>query len=156
LVQFNDSGRLARSSRAFPYGVSRDRRRAPGAARDTTTTGGAERMEDEQMDVNDRIKKQLSDFPVLLYMKGTPDFPQCGFSAQTVAALRAVGAEFAYVNIFEDPEVREGLKTYSNWPTFPQLYVNGELIGGCDIAIELYQSGELEQLVKDARAPEAQ
>jgi monothiol glutaredoxin len=113
-------------------------------------------MEDQQMDVNDRIKKQLSDFPVLLYMKGTPDFPQCGFSAQTVAALRAVGAEFAYVNIFEDPEIREGLKAYSNWPTFPQLYVNGELIGGCDIALELYQSGELEQLVKDARAPEAQ
>jgi monothiol glutaredoxin len=113
-------------------------------------------MEDQQMDVNDRIKKQLSDFPVLLYMKGTPDFPQCGFSAQTVAALRAVGAEFAYVNIFEDPEIHEGLKAYSNWPTFPQLYVNGELIGGCDIALELYQSGELEQLVKDARAPEAQ
>lgn len=103
------------------------------------------------MDVNDRIKKQLSDFPVLLYMKGTPDFPQCGFSAQTVAALRAVGAEFAYVNIFEDPEVREGLKQYSNWPTFPQLYVNGELIGGCDITLEMYQSGELAQVVKESR-----
>jgi monothiol glutaredoxin len=108
------------------------------------------------MDVNDRIKKQLSDFPVLLYMKGTPDFPQCGFSAQTVAALRAVGAEFAYVNIFEDPEVREGLKQYSNWPTFPQLYVNGELIGGCDITLELYQSGELAQMVKEPRASETQ
>ncbi|HEX7080088.1 MAG TPA: Grx4 family monothiol glutaredoxin [Gammaproteobacteria bacterium] len=107
------------------------------------------------MDVNDRIKKQLSEHPVLLYMKGTPDFPQCGFSAQTVAALRAVGAEFAYVNIFEDPEIREGLKRYSSWPTFPQLYVNGELIGGCDITLELYQSGELEQLVKQARAPES-
>lgn len=107
------------------------------------------------MDVNDRIKKQLSDYPVLLYMKGTPDFPQCGFSAQTVAALRAVNAEFAYVNIFEDPEVREGLKQYSNWPTFPQLYVNGELIGGCDIALEMYRSGELEQLVKEAKTPES-
>jgi monothiol glutaredoxin len=107
------------------------------------------------MDVNDRIKKQLSDYPVLLYMKGTPDFPQCGFSAQTVAALRAVNAEFAYVNIFEDAEVREGLKQYSNWPTFPQLYVNGELIGGCDITLEMYQSGELEQLVKEAKAPES-
>ena len=105
------------------------------------------------MDVNDRIKKQLSEHPVLLYMKGTPDFPQCGFSAQTVAALRSVGAEFAYVNIFEDPEIREGLKEYSNWPTFPQHYVNGELIGGCDIALELYQSGELEQLVKPSKAP---
>lgn len=108
------------------------------------------------MDVNERIKKQLAESPVLLYMKGSPDFPQCGFSAQTVAALRAVDAEFAYVNIFEDPEVREGLKTYSNWPTFPQLYVNGELIGGCDITLELYQSGELAEIVKQAQAPAAQ
>jgi monothiol glutaredoxin len=99
------------------------------------------------MEVNERIKKQLDSYPVLLYMKGTPDFPQCGFSAQTVAALRAVGAEFAFVNIFEDEEVREGLKVYSNWPTFPQLYVGGELIGGCDIALELYESGELKEMV---------
>jgi monothiol glutaredoxin len=99
------------------------------------------------MDVNERIKSQLDTYPVLLYMKGTPDFPQCGFSAQTVAALRAVGAEFAYVNIFEDPEIREGLKVYSSWPTFPQLYVDGELIGGCDITLELYESGELKDLV---------
>ncbi len=107
------------------------------------------------MDVNDRIRSQLAEHPVVLYMKGTPDFPQCGFSAQTVAALRAVGAEFAYINIFEDPEVREGLKVYSNWPTFPQLYVNGELIGGCDITLELYQSGELADIVKGAQAPAA-
>jgi monothiol glutaredoxin len=99
------------------------------------------------MDVNRRIQKQLESSPVLLYMKGTPDFPQCGFSAQTVAALRAVGAEFAFINIFEDPEVREGLKAYSNWPTFPQLYIGGELIGGCDIALELYESGELKEIV---------
>lgn len=103
------------------------------------------------MDVNERITKQLQDYPVLLYMKGTPDFPQCGFSAQTVAALRAVGAEFAYVNIFEDPEIREGLKAYSNWPTFPQLYVNGELIGGCDITLELYESGELKEILGAAK-----
>lgn len=102
------------------------------------------------MDVNERIKNQLDSYPVLLYMKGTPDFPQCGFSAKTVAALRGVGAEFAYVNIFEDPEVREGLKVYANWPTFPQLYVKGELIGGCDIAMELYESGELKELVESA------
>lgn len=107
------------------------------------------------MDVNERIKQQLSEYPVLLYMKGTPDFPQCGFSAQTVAALRAVGAEFAYVNVFEDPDIREGLKQYSNWPTFPQLYVNGELIGGCDITLELYQSGELADIVKQGKAAEA-
>jgi len=104
------------------------------------------------MDVNERIKKQLTSHPVLLYMKGTPDFPQCGFSAKTVGVLREVGAKFAYINIFEDPEIREGLKVYSSWPTFPQLYVNGELIGGCDIAVELYQSGELKQILDAATA----
>jgi monothiol glutaredoxin len=103
------------------------------------------------MDVNERIKKQLDTYPVLLYMKGTPDFPQCGFSAKTVSVLRAIGAKFAYINIFEDPEIREGLKQYSNWPTFPQLYVNGELIGGCDIAVELYESGELKQMIEAAQ-----
>jgi len=106
------------------------------------------------MDVNERISKQLASYPILLYMKGTPDFPQCGFSAQTVAALREVGAEFAYVNIFEDPEIREGLKVFSNWPTFPQLYVNGELIGGCDIALEMYHSGELKELIDSVQATE--
>jgi monothiol glutaredoxin len=107
------------------------------------------------MDVNERIKSQLASYPVLLYMKGTPDFPQCGFSAKTVSVLRAIGARFAYINIFEDPEIREGLKTYSNWPTFPQLYVNGELIGGCDITVELYESGELKEII-DAAAPAPQ
>jgi monothiol glutaredoxin len=102
------------------------------------------------MDINERIKGQLESHPVLLYMKGTPDFPQCGFSAQTVAALRSIDAQFSSTNIFEDPEVREGLKIYSNWPTFPQLYVNGELIGGCDIVLELHQSGELKQLIDAA------
>ncbi len=85
------------------------------------------------MDINERIKEQLENNPVLVYIKGTPDFPQCGFSGQTVAALKAIGRPFSYVNIFDDPEIREGLKTYSNWPTFPQLYVDGELVGGCDI-----------------------
>jgi monothiol glutaredoxin len=103
------------------------------------------------MDVNERIEQQLAAYPVLLYMKGTPDFPQCGFSARVVAALRALEAKFASVNIFEDPEIREGLKAYSNWPTFPQLYVNGELIGGCDIAIEMYESGELADVLAQAR-----
>ncbi|HVS23368.1 MAG TPA: Grx4 family monothiol glutaredoxin [Gammaproteobacteria bacterium] len=105
------------------------------------------------MDVNERIKKQLESHPVLLYMKGTPDFPQCGFSAKTVSVLRALGAKFAYINIFEDPEIREGLKVYSSWPTFPQLYVNGELIGGCDIAVELFESGELQKILEGATAP---
>lgn len=99
------------------------------------------------MNVEEKIKEQLGGHKVLLYMKGTPDFPQCGFSSQAVAALKACGAEFSYVNIFEDQEVREGLKIYSNWPTFPQLYVNGELIGGADITIEMYQSGELKSLL---------
>jgi len=103
------------------------------------------------MDVNQRIEQQLSTYPVLLYMKGTPDFPQCGFSARVVAALRALEAKFAFVNIFEDPEIREGLKAYSNWPTFPQLYVNGELIGGCDIAVEMYESGELADVLAQAK-----
>jgi monothiol glutaredoxin len=111
-----------------------------------------QQSQEDEMDVNDRIKKQLEEHRVLLYMKGTPDFPQCGFSAQTVAALKALGAEFAHVNIFEDPEIREGLKAYSNWPTFPQLYVNGELIGGCDITLDLYQSGELKEILDEAKA----
>ena len=102
------------------------------------------------MDVNKRIEQQLKAYPVLLYMKGTPDFPQCGFSARVVAALRALEAKFAFVNIFEDPEIREGLKVYSSWPTFPQLYVNGELIGGCDIVVEMYESGELSEALDSA------
>jgi monothiol glutaredoxin len=107
------------------------------------------------VDVNQRIEEQLASYPVLLYMKGTPDFPQCGFSARVVAALRALEAKFAFVNIFEDPEIREGLKSYSNWPTFPQLYVNGELIGGCDIAVEMYESGELADLLAQAKPGQA-
>src|SRR5512145_2776956 len=99
------------------------------------------------VDVIERIKSQLSANPVVLYMKGTPDFPQCGFSAAAVRALSAAGAQFAHVNIFEDPELREALKQYSNWPTYPQLYVNGELIGGSDIILEMYKSGELQKLV---------
>ena len=101
------------------------------------------------MDINDRIEDQLKSNDVLLYMKGTPDFPQCGFSHQTVEALKAIGKPFAYFNIFEDPEIREGLKAYSNWPTFPQLYVKGELVGGCDIVMDMYQSGELQQLLAE-------
>ena len=103
------------------------------------------------MDVIERIKSQLSASPVVLYMKGTPDFPQCGFSAAAVRALSAAGAPFAHVNIFEDPEVREALKQYSNWPTYPQLYVNGELIGGSDIILEMYKSGELQKLVSPSQ-----
>lgn len=99
-----------------------------------------------------RIKEQLDAAPVVLFMKGTPDFPQCGFSAQTAAALRAVNARYTHVNIFEEPELREALKAYSNWPTYPQLYVKGELVGGSDIVIEMYRSGELKTLLEEAGA----
>jgi monothiol glutaredoxin len=105
-----------------------------------------------KVDINERIKEQLESNPVLVYIKGTPDFPQCGFSGQTVAALKAIGRPFSYVNIFDDPEIREGLKTYSNWPTFPQLYIDGELVGGCDIVIEMYESGELQKLLSGSGA----
>src|SRR5262252_320703 len=105
-----------------------------------------------EMDVVERIKAELSGSPVVLFMKGTPDFPQCGFSAQTVAALRACGAQFKHVNIFEDLELRDALKRYSNWPTYPQLYVNGELVGGCDITLEMYHSGELKKVLEEAGA----
>ncbi len=104
------------------------------------------------MDVVQRIRNELDASPVVLFMKGTPDFPQCGFSAQTVAALRALGADFKSVNIFEEPELREALKRYSNWPTYPQLYVKGELVGGCDITLEMYKSGELKKLLAEAGA----
>lgn len=95
------------------------------------------------MSVAERIKDQLESNPVVLYMKGSPDFPQCGFSGQTVQILNACQAKFMYVNIFEDPELREALKEHSNWPTYPQLYIKGELVGGCDIVIDLYKKGEL-------------
>jgi monothiol glutaredoxin len=107
------------------------------------------------VDPLERIKKQVTDNPVILYMKGTPDFPQCGFSARTVQALKDCGVEFAFVNIFEDQEVYKALPKYANWPTFPQLYVKGELIGGCDITLDLHQSGELQKMLKEAVAEKA-
>jgi monothiol glutaredoxin len=97
-----------------------------------------------------KIKEQIQTNPILIYIKGTPNQPQCGFSAQAIAALKACGAEFAYVNILDNPDVRQELPKYANWPTFPQLYLKGELVGGCDIMLELYQNGELQQMVKDA------
>jgi monothiol glutaredoxin len=104
------------------------------------------------MSVEERIKTHLASAPVVLFMKGTPDFPQCGFSAQTVGALRASGARFSAVNIFEDPELREALKRYSNWPTYPQLYIGGELVGGCDIVLEMAHNGELREALAAAGA----
>jgi monothiol glutaredoxin len=107
------------------------------------------------MDVINRIESQLAENPVILYMKGTPAFPQCGFSGRAVQILQHCGTPFAHVNIFEDPELRENLKTYSNWPTFPQLYIKGELVGGCDIMMDLFQSGELQKMLDSANAGNA-
>ncbi len=102
------------------------------------------------MDTLERIKKQVTENPVIIYMKGSPDFPQCGFSARAVEALKSCGVEFAYVNIYEDEAIYRALPKFANWPTFPQLYVNGELIGGCDIMMDLHASGELKKIVTEA------
>ena len=99
------------------------------------------------MSVLERIKDQLESNPVVLYMKGSPDFPQCGFSGQTVQILDTCHAKYKHVNILEDPELRDALKDYSNWPTYPQLYIGGELVGGCDIIIDLFQKGELPKML---------
>ncbi len=107
------------------------------------------------MDVVETIKQQIESNPVLLYMKGSPQAPQCGFSAQTVQCMMAVGERFAYVDILSNPEIRANLPGYSDWPTFPQLFVDGELVGGCDIITEMFQSGELEPLIKATVAKQA-
>ena len=103
------------------------------------------------MSALDRIKEQVTGNPVVLYMKGTPQMPQCGFSSRTAQALMDCGEEFAYVNVLMDPEIFQDLPKFADWPTFPQLYINGELMGGCDITLELHQKGELQQMVRAAR-----
>ena len=95
------------------------------------------------------IQAQIDASPVLLFMKGTPLFPQCGFSARVIQILKHAGVPFQTVNVLEDPEIREGIKQFSNWPTIPQLYVKGEFVVGCDIITEMYQSGELQTLLAD-------
>ena len=103
------------------------------------------------MSTQDVIKDQVTKNRVVLYMKGTPDFPQCGFSANAVGILRACGAQEIFtVNVLEEPEIRQGIKEYANWPTIPQLYVNGEFVGGSDIMTEMYQSGELKKILQSA------
>ena len=101
-------------------------------------------------DTLDKIREQIATHPIILYMKGSPQAPQCGFSAQTVQCLMQCGERFAYVDVLSNPEIRATLPSYADWPTFPQLYVSGELIGGCDIITEMHQAGELAPLVKDA------
>ena len=100
--------------------------------------------------VIETIRQQIEGNPVILYMKGSPQMPQCGFSARTVQALIACGQRFAYVDILSNPEIRASLPAYSEWPTFPQLFVKGELVGGCDIVTEMHEAGELEPLVREA------
>src|SRR5262245_38995603 len=104
------------------------------------------------VDVLDTIREQIQSNPIILYMKGSPQAPQCGFSAQTVQCLMACGERFAYVDVLSNPEVRANLPGFANWPTFPQLWVNGELVGGCDIVTEMFQSGELKTLIAEAAA----
>jgi monothiol glutaredoxin len=103
------------------------------------------------MPILDRIRSEVESHPIVLFMKGTPQFPMCGFSSRVVQALKACGAEFHSINVLEDPEIRANLPRYSNWPTFPQLFIHGELIGGCDIAVELHEKGELARMVADAQ-----
>ena len=102
------------------------------------------------MDILDTIKEQIEQNPIIIYMKGSPEQPQCGFSAQSTQMLMACGERFAYIDILANPEIRANLPKYSDWPTFPQLFVEGELVGGCDILTEMYENGELQTLVSEA------
>lgn len=102
------------------------------------------------MEVLEQIKQQVESNTIILYMKGSPQFPMCGFSGRTVEALKQCGEEFAYVDVLSNPEIRANLPKFSDWPTFPQLFINGELVGGCDITMELFESGELQKMVKQA------
>lgn len=104
------------------------------------------------MEILDQIKEQVENNPIILYMKGSPQFPMCGFSGRTVEALKQCGEEFAYVDVLSNPEIRANLPKFSDWPTFPQLFIKGELIGGCDITMELFESGELQKMIKQAYA----
>lgn len=103
-------------------------------------------------DVQDKIRKQIEDNTIILYMKGSPQFPQCGFSGKATQLLKSCGAKFASVDVLADPAIREGIKQFSNWPTVPQLYIKGQFIGGSDIMTELHQKGELQKLVAEAQA----
>ena len=104
-------------------------------------------------DINDRIKEQVTQNRVVLYMKGTPQFPQCGFSATVAEVLKRCGVtDYASFNVLQDDALRQGIKDYSNWPTIPQLYVDGEFVGGCDIVREMYQSGELQEILAPQKA----
>ena len=102
------------------------------------------------MEILEEIKTIVEGNPIVLFMKGSPDFPQCGFSMRTSEALKACNVEFAHVDVLAQPEMRANLPQYSNWPTFPQVFINGELIGGCDIVMDLYEKGELQTMTQEA------
>ena len=102
------------------------------------------------METKERIESLLNENKIVLFMKGSPEMPQCGFSSRTAEALKQCGKEFAYVNVLMDPEIFQDLPKFANWPTFPQLYINGELIGGADIILEMHQSGELQKAIDNA------
>lgn len=106
------------------------------------------------MEIMDTIKDQIENNPILLYMKGSPNQPMCGFSARTVQAVMECGQKFAYVDVLSNPEIRANLPTYANWPTFPQLWVKGELVGGCDIVTDMFDKGELKTLLDEAAPAE--
>ena len=107
------------------------------------------------MDTLDAIKQQIESNPIILYMKGSPNQPQCGFSAKASQALMGCGERFAFVDVLSNPDIRAKLPEFGNWPTFPQLWVAGELVGGCDIIMEMAESGELQTLVKETAAAQA-
>jgi len=104
------------------------------------------------MDVLERIDQQVKQHPIVIYMKGTPQFPMCGFSSRAASALQSCGVPFAYVNVLADREIFENLARYADWPTFPQVYIDGDLVGGCDITLELQASGELKKMMEGAAA----
>ncbi|MBL6687600.1 MAG: Grx4 family monothiol glutaredoxin [Pseudomonadales bacterium] len=106
-------------------------------------------------DILESIQQQVTQNPILIYMKGSPDQPQCGFSSQASQMLMACGKPFAYIDILANPEIRANLPKFSEWPTFPQLFVQGELVGGCDIITEMYQSGELQSLIDEVPEPDS-
>lgn len=107
------------------------------------------------MDIMETIKQQISENPVILFMKGSPNAPQCGFSMRAAQAIMSCGKKFAYVDVLSNPDIRTNLPKYAEWPTFPQLWVNGELVGGCDIITEMHSSGELQPLIDHAVPDEA-
>ncbi|PIE45413.1 MAG: monothiol glutaredoxin, Grx4 family [Gammaproteobacteria bacterium] len=110
----------------------------------------------DEKEIKENIREQIKQYPAILYMKGTPQFPQCGFSSRVVDILKRVGQPFAYINILQEPEIRQHLPQVSNWPTFPQLFINGELVGGCDVIEELDQEGELAGLFDGLVWPDAE